>query len=98
MKPIVRVLALPKGKAEDTEGRSIGDDWLVATLGCDEEGTDFYLTTDHIRASELYIFEEELLAPRKLAYFLTNAINLYFAQKEQMDLFKKEQKKNVRKP
>lgn len=50
-----RVLLIPAGQKVDADGRELGDDWLLATLGCAEEGDksyDCYVTTNRVRASE----------------------------------------------
>ena len=47
-----RVLAIKEGETKDAEGRELHDDWLVADLGCDDDGTMIYVTTDRVHASE----------------------------------------------
>lgn len=52
-----RVLLIPTGQKVDADGRELGDDWLLATLGCAEDGDkeyDCYVTTNRVRASESY--------------------------------------------
>lgn len=46
-----RVLAVRNGE-KDAEGRGVGDDWLIADLGEDEDGTHYYVTTDRVPTSE----------------------------------------------
>ena len=45
-------LAIPSGDTKDANGRELGEDWLLMTLGSDDYGTQHYLTTDHCRAGE----------------------------------------------
>ena len=50
-----RVLAIPLGEDDDSEGRKLGDDWLIADFGVaelDELSYHIYVTTDRVRASE----------------------------------------------
>lgn len=73
MRRIVRVLAIPQGQDKDAEGRQLGDDWMLATLGYSEElRANIYLTTDRLRADE----EPAWLAdPGAMARAIAAAIN-----------------------
>ena len=61
MKPVnygrYRVLLIPHGQSgKDAEGRGIGDDWLLATMGYFDAdngvGYDAYVTTNRVHASD----------------------------------------------
>lgn len=50
-----RVLIIPHGEKKDAEGRELGDDWLLASMGYFEDGDkgfDAYVTTNRVRASD----------------------------------------------
>lgn len=50
-----RVLLIPTGQKCDAEGKEIGDDWLLASLGHYEDGDvsgEAYVTTRNVRASD----------------------------------------------
>jgi hypothetical protein len=50
------VLMVPMGEKKDVEGREVGTDWFLASLGNveadDGKSYDVYVTTDHVHASE----------------------------------------------
>jgi hypothetical protein len=48
-----RVLKIRNGETKDADGREVGTDWLVATLGADADDFHYYVTTDRVRGSEL---------------------------------------------
>lgn len=50
--PYYRILALPEGEKRDAEGRALGDDWPIADLGEDDDGTHYWITTDQVQVSE----------------------------------------------
>jgi hypothetical protein len=85
MKPVVRLLKIPKGQKKDAEGFGIVDNWLLATLGCDDEEAEIYVTTNYIRASELHAYN--LLEPNALGAFIVNQVNIYYTNLEQQSLF-----------
>lgn len=73
---IVRILKIPRNSKEDNEGRKLGDDWLLATIGQDDEGNEYYITTDNLKASEsLPIFE-----PANFSNFVVDKINEEYAK------------------
>lgn len=49
---VTRVLAIPKGAEQDASGKRLMDDWLLCTCGTAEDGTSYYVTADHLHASE----------------------------------------------
>lgn len=71
-RPLVRLLVIPRGADADSDGRKVGDDWLLATLGSDDDGA-YYLTTDGVRASELGDWPG--LRPRELGEWMVRRIN-----------------------
>ncbi len=58
MSNLVRVLAIPAGQKKDALGRGVGDDWLLADFGEADDGTHYYLTTDHVHCSEMIEFPQ----------------------------------------
>ena len=74
MSDIARTLGIPLGKSEDADGTSIGDNWLLADMGVDPDGVHWYVTTDHVRASE-FVGMNLLAEPEMLAEFLRDQIN-----------------------
>ena len=72
MRNIVRVLRIPHGGKADEDGREVGDDWLLATLGQDMAGATYYLTTDHVNGSDL---PEALDNTKKCAELIAALVN-----------------------
>ncbi len=70
---ILRVLVIPHEAEKDSKGRGIGDDWLLADMGTDEDGNHIYVTTDRVHASEMAGMA--LLSPRELAVYLAENVN-----------------------
>lgn len=70
---LVRVLKIPGGKDVDDEGRGVGSDWLLATIGTDDKGDEYYITTDGVRASDLCAFE--FLEPEAMATEIVKMLN-----------------------
>lgn len=67
-----RVLAIPHGKEADADGRTLGDDWLRADLGCDDDGTHYYVTTDRVHASDSY---SEHAEPAEMARWIVDELH-----------------------
>lgn len=56
MSNLVRLLKIPTSGDSDSEGRRLGEDWVLIDLGVDIENTteyQYYITTDGVHASEL---------------------------------------------
>lgn len=69
---LVRALVIPPGAEEDAEGRGIGSDWLLGSLGQDLDGNTVYLTTDRLHGTDVPGWLED---PARLAAVLVEAIN-----------------------
>ena len=82
---IARVLHLTENESKDRAGREIGDDWLIASFGCDSAGNDVHVTTDTIRASE-YMDVEHLCGPLEAAQLLVDVINACWHEERQQGL------------
>ena len=63
---LVRVLFTPG------DDREIGDDWLLADFGEGPNGRKWYLTTDHVRGSEV---PAAIDTPEALAKMVAELIN-----------------------
>lgn len=66
---------------------NIGDNWMIADLGVDEDGKHYILTTNHIHASELHMFSwgpkrDGKLIAELLNEFYTEQLNAYISEKE----------------
>lgn len=75
---LTRVLILPYGKKQDADGRTLGEDWLLADFGETPDGDHVYLTTDRVRASEFGSYP--ILKSCNLARFLQSKIDLYIKE------------------
>lgn len=49
----LRALVIPRGSDRDADGRSFGDDHMLADLGRSNDDAQVYLTTDYVHTSEL---------------------------------------------
>lgn len=62
-----------------------GENWLIADFGCDGN-THYIITTDHVHASEMYLFSEGGKADAELVCRL---LNEYYESKEGKELIGK---------
>lgn len=72
---IVRVLKTPAVGGKDSDGREVGDDWLLADFGCafEDDGVEYciQLTTNWVRASD----DIPALEPETLARWIADRVN-----------------------
>ena len=54
---------------------NLGDNWPIASLGQDIDGIDYWVTTDHVHASELYQYSG---GPKVDAELIVRLLNEHF--------------------
>lgn len=73
---VVKAIGIPAGEKKNAKGEEVGDDWLLATFGCDDDGTEWYLTTDQVHASEFGWLVDHLdIDPKGLAEKVSSMLN-----------------------
>lgn len=50
----------------------VGENWTLISCGMDEDGKYYYVTTDHVHASELYQYSQGAKADAELIVKLLN--------------------------
>ena len=54
---------------------NIGDNWMIADFGVDQDGKHYILTTDHVHASELHQYSD---GPKNDAEMVCKLLNENF--------------------
>lgn len=81
---MIRMLKIRDGEKKDAEGREVGDDWLLATLGATHDGYHIYLTTDCIRASEVGFID--LIQPEEMALWIVEHLGKALVDPNQTEM------------
>jgi len=67
---------------------NMGDNWMIADFGVDDDGKNYILTTDHVHASELHMVslgakgDTELVAKLLNEYYTKKFEDMRNGQKE----------------